>query len=604
MIRVADFVMGFLAKKGLGHIFMLSGGGCMHLVDALHSKPLQYVCNLHEQAAVIAAEAYGQYTRKLGVALVTTGPGSTNAITGLAGAWLDSTPILVLSGQVKRADLVGDRGVRQMGPQEINIVPIVKSITKYAHTIMEPTEILFHLEKAYHLATTGRTGPVWLDIPLDVQGALVDETQLKGFTPDMSSNRSADIEHWVSDTIKLLNQAERPLIIAGNGIRMAGAAAQFLQLVDVLKIPVLTTWKGSDLVWEAHPQFFGRPGSIGQRCANFVQQNADVVICLGARLDAGQTAYNHANFARAAKKIVVDIDANEIKKLQFPMAVAADVSAKDFIETLLERAAQVNLPDQSIWQSYCRRLKATYPTVLPEYWAEKNYVNHYVLMDVLSELLNEGELMASGSSGPCVEVCMQSFRLKKGQRLINTEGLGSMGFGLPAAIGACVASGGKRTVCVNGDGGFQLNIQELETVVRLKLPIKFFVLVNGGYNSIKTTQDNYFEGRYVASGPECGVTLPDIIKVAGAYGLKTAEILDHTDIKNKVQAVLDTPGPVLCSVRIDPQAKILIRVKSVMDKNGVMKSLPMEDLAPFLPRAEFKANMLIPPLPESLALVV
>lgn len=601
-IRVADYIVNFLCKQGIKHIFVLSGGGCMHLVDALRGKPIEYVCNLHEQAAAIAAEAYGQYTQNIGAALVTTGPGSTNAITGVAGAWLDSTPIIMISGQVKRTDLKGERRMRQMGPQEIDIVPMVQSITKYAHTVMEPERIRYHLEKAVYLAKSGRHGPVWLDIPLDVQGAMVDESQLEGFIPDEEDSSKKNLDHWIEQTIQILNQSLRPVILAGNGIRMSGAKSEFHQLVNALNIPVLTTWKGADLMWEDHPMFFGRPGSIGQRCANFIQQNSDCLISIGARLDAGQTAYNHLNFARAAHKIVVDIDNAEIEKLKFKIAVPALVNAKDFLNAWIQRIPQIKLQDLTPWKDYCQRLKIQYPNVLPEYYAEKNFVNHYVLMDVLSDLLEQDELIVTGSSGPCVEVFMQVFRLKQGQRAINTEGLGAMGFGLPASIGGCLASGRKRTICINGDGGFQLNIQELETVVRLNLPIKYFILCNKAYASIMTTQENYFNSNYVASGPRSGVTLPDMIKIAKAYGLTTFEIKDHRDIKDNIQKVLNAPGPVLCNVQVDPKAKILVRVKSVMNQDGKMTSMPMEDLAPFLDREEFKSHMIIEPLDVSLNL--
>lgn len=570
----------------------------MHLVDSIgRCRDIQYICNLHEQACAIAADAYGQYTNHLGVALVTTGPGGTNTLTGVAGAWLDSTPCLFISGQVKRADLIGDRGVRQMGFQEVDIVSLVHPITKYAVTITDPASIRYHLEKAIYLAKSGRPGPAWIDIPLDVQAAVLDERLLDGFDPgyDVPEAGSEMLTSQVRRSIELLNQSERPVILAGNGIRLSGAMGEFYELIEMLDVPVLTTWKAIDFLGETHPLYAGRPGATGQRGANFVQQNSDWLLIIGARLDLGQTAYTHHHFARAAHKMVVDIDVHEINKLQMPIDVPIQADAGAFLREFIRHGREILRKDRSEWLAGCKAWQKRYPVLLPEYWDEKGFVNDYVLIDILSEELSDSDLLVPGSSGACSERTMQAFRVKQGMRILNSQGLGSMGFGIPAAIGGCIAAGGKRTVCIDGDGGFVMNIQELETVKRLGLPIKFFVLNNGGYVSIQTTQRNYFGGHYVGSSISSGLTLPDITAVAKAFGITCTRIADHSRIREQVRETLETEGPVVCEVMVSPEQVTAPRVSSRKREDGSMVSLPMEDLWPFLDRAEFKANMLVPP---------
>ena len=597
-VKLSDYLIRRLAQE-VKHIFMLTGGGCMHLVDSVGScKEIEYICNLHEQACAIAADAYGQYTNNLGVALVTTGPGGTNAITGVAGAWCDSTPCLFISGQVKRADLIGGKGVRQMGFQEVDIIKIVSPITKYAVTVTEPETIKYHLEKAVYLAKTGRPGPVWLDIPLDVQAAVIDEGVLKGFNIPAETEKPFDTDNLnrqVNSAIQLINQAERPVILVGNGVRLAKATDDFLEIAEILQIPVLTTWKAMDFFSEEHPLFAGRPGASGQRGANFAQQNSDCILVLGARLDFGQTAYNHQNFARAAKKVIVEIDESEINKLDMliDLPVCADVGY--FLRELLAQKSAIFNKDRSPWLSRCEQWKKRYPVVLPEYWDEKNGVNNYVLIDVLSKEMQADDLLIPGSSGACSEITMQAFCVKKGMRILNSQGLGSMGFGVPASIGGCVASNRKRTICIDGDGGFQMNIQELETVRRLNLPIKLFVLNNKGYASIRSTQNGYFEGRFVGSEASSGLTLPDTAKVAAAYNLPFERITSHSDIRQKVKQVLETPGPVICDVEITENQFTAPRVSSSKRADGSMETKPMEDLWPFLDREEFESNMIRPP---------
>jgi acetolactate synthase-1/2/3 large subunit len=601
MKKLSDYVMDFIADQGVKDVFMLPGGGCMHLVDSLgRNSRLRFICNLHEQACAIAAEAYGQYTNQLGVALVTTGPGGTNALTGLAGAWLDSTPCLIISGQVKRADLVGDRGVRQMGFQEINIVKLASSLTKYAVLVTDPASIRYHLEKAVYSAKSGRPGPVWIDIPLDVQATMIDENTLPAFNPLESASVTDPslLRQQVSRLIELLSESERPVILAGNGIRLSDAQDDFVRMIELLKIPVLTTWKAMDFLSETHPLYAGRPGAIGQRAANFAQQNSDFFLSIGARLDYGQTGYNHNNFARAARKILVDIDPAELNKMSTPIDVSIAADAKAFILEFMKQADSLLLKNRSAWLARCKDWQVKYPVVLPEYWKEQGYVNPYVLVDALSDEMSANDLLVPGSSGASSEVSMQAFRVKEGMRIFNTEGLGSMGFGVPASIGGCIASNGKRTVCIDGDGGFHMNSQELETIRRLNLPIKLFVLNNNGYGSIRATQRSYFQGRYVGIDPQSGLTLPNVSKLGEAYGIKTRQLLDHTDLKLKVREILDAEGPVLVEVMVSPDQPTMPKLSSMQRPDGSMVSKPLEDLWPFLPREEFESNMIIPPLKE------
>ena len=597
MIKLSDYVMDFIASLKTGHVFLLPGGGAMHLVDSLgRNRALNHTCCLHEQAAVIAADAYAQARGTLGVALVTAGPGGTNAVTGVAASWIDSTPLLVISGQAKRRDLIGNSGVRQKGIQETDIAAIVRPITKYVVTVMDPRSIRYHLEKAVFLATTGRPGPVWLDIPLDVQGAKINGKKLKGFKPPEPAKKERALAHnAVLRAIELLNRAERPVILAGAGIRMAGALRDFRLLVSKLKVPVLATWRAADFLAEDHPLYFGRPGSIAGRGANFVQQNSDLIITLGARLDLPQVGHNYALFARGAKKVVVDVDRSEIGKLRMRIAVKAACDAKLFLSEFLANIAKVKQNSRSGWLSRCSGWKARYPSGGEGASPLKRtaLVNTYALIDALSRLMNGKDVLVPGSSGACAEVTMQAFRVSAGQRILNTPGLGSMGFGLPACIGACIASGGRRTVAVIGDGGLQHNIQEFETLRRLKLPVKIFVLNNNGYGSIRLMQARHFKRNYVCCDPSSGLTIPDIPKVAAAYGLKTYRINNSVRLAADVKKVLGMKGPVICEVRVDPALETAPRISSEVRPDGSIVSKPLEDLWPFLDREEFKANMIV-----------
>lgn len=591
MKKLSDFVFDYIADVvKVRHVFMLPGGGCMHLVDSLgRNKKLQYICNLHEQASTIGADAYGQYTNNLGVALVTTGPGSTNAITGVAGAWIDSTPMLVISGQAKREDLLCGRGVRQMGIQEVDIVSMVSSITKYACCVKDPEMIKFELQKAIYLAQHGRKGPVWLDIPLDVQGVMVDEDKLVGFQPE-AEEKPQDFSEAAKFILKAITDSKRPAILAGNGIRLAGAVNEFLDLASQLNVPVLTTWKTADLLPEDHPLFVGRPGIVAQRGANFVQQTADCLLILGARLDLCQTGFNHPNFAKNARKIIIDVDGTEIKKLdmKFELALTGDVG--QLLKALIAENNRKTF-DFSKWLELCKKWQRKYPVIQPEYLDEsRERVNTYHLVDVLSEVLDENYVVVPGSSGACAEITMQAIKAKKNQRILNTPGLGSMGFGLPASIGACAASG-KNVVSIIGDGGMQHNIQELQTLKTQELPIKIFVLNNGGYGSIYNMQKTRFDGNFVACNANSGLVLPDICRLAEAYGLKNVRIENPQGLKTKVLEVLGMEGPVICDVLVDTEIPTAPRLSSEVMPDGRIVSKPMEDLWPFLARAEFDEIM-------------
>lgn len=599
MIKLSDYVIRFLHEAGVDRMFMLTGGGCMHLVDSVGRQAgLEYVCCLHEQSVAFAAHAHSEFTSSVAAALVTTGPGGTNAITGLAAAWLDSTPCVFLSGQVKRADLLTSRGVRSMGPQELDIVSIVKPLTKYAKTLLEPNDVRYELERAVYLANSGRRGPVWLDIPLDVQAQMIDETKLCGFTPESQAERS-DLDQKVSATIDLLSQARRPVLLVGNGARAGYNKGLIRELTDRLKIPVLLTWKSMDMLPEDYPWFAGRPGSVASRGANFTQQNADCIVIVGARLDMPQTAFSHKNFARGAKKILVDVDPLEIAKFEMPIDVPVVADAADFVSEFLSQLNDVCIPNVSGWVQKAKEWARKYPVILPEYWDQNSgFVNLYVLVDVLSDLCTPEDVLAPGSSGACSDIFLQCFRLKGGQRVVNSPSLGAMGTGLPGSIGTCLASGRRRTICVNGDGGFQLNIQDLETIHRLNLPIKYFILCNGTYASIMATQRNYFQGRIVGSDPSSHLTLPNILKVAEAYGFQTCSIQNHDGIRERVQRVLDLPGPIVCAVNVSSDQVTAPRATSSVRSDGTIVSLPMEDMAPRLPRDVFLSEMLIPALQD------
>ena len=596
-MKLSDYVMHFVAEQGVRHVFMLPGGGAMHLNESLgQCSDLQFVCNLHEQAAAIAAEAYAKITNALGVVLVTTGPGGTNAITGVASAWLDSMPCLVISGQVKRDDLKRDTGVRILGVQEIDIVSIVRSITKYAVTIEDPSTIRYHLEKAVYLANEGRRGPVWIDIPLDVQAAQVDPSRLAGFVPETTPDDD-HLEGQVDELLGLLRSSERPVIVAGNGIRAAGAVGEFHQAIDSLQAPVLTTWLGMDLLPDAHPLFAGRPGSIAPRGANFALQNSDLLLVVGSRLDMALTGYAHDKLARGAVKVMVDVDAAEIRKMKTTVHLPIVADAGAFLRALNRHLAGRPPLHYDDWAKRCQEWRLRYPIVLPEHREGPDGVSTYFLSEVLSAELDGDDIVVSGSSGAAIELFLLAFQVKAGQRVLHSRGLGAMGFGLPASIGACLGAGGRRTICVEGDGSFQMNAQELETLRRLSLPIKVFVINNNGYASIRSSQQGYFQ-HLVAADPSSGLSLPAVKEIARAYGIGSLSISDQRDLRDQVRAVIDAPGPIVCEVLAPAEEQRAPRLSSMQRPDGSMVSKPLEDLWPFLDRDEFRSNMIIPTLDD------
>lgn len=605
MPKLSDYVFDFVAKQGVKHVFLVTGGGAMHLNESLARQgDLIPICNAHEQASAIAAENYGKATNRLGVCLVTTGPGGTNAVTGVVGAWLDSTPTLFISGQVKRPDRMFDGqgnplGMRQLGVQEVDIVSIVKPVTKYAVTVLDPARIRYEMEKAVHIATTGRPGPVWVDIPLDVQASPIEADQLPGFNPEEQSvTAPADLAEQVRSVIQGLNAAERPLLFAGNGIRLARAEKEFHELVELLGIPVVATWCAADLISSDNPLYVGRPGSVAARGANFALQNCDLLLAIGVRLDFAITGYAPDKLARAAHKVMVDIDAAELGKLKGYVQQPIQCDAGLFLRELLAQKSAVQQRKRSEWDRRCADWKTRYPVVTEEHRKPEGQVSIYNLAEVIGTESKPDDLLISGSSGAGIEIFLLACPTRTGQRIFHTAGLGSMGFGLPGSIGVCLAGGGRQTICVDGDGGFQFNIQELETVSRLNLPIKFFVLNNDGYASIRASQSNYFGKASIGCDSRTGLTLPELSRVAAAYGIKTAVITDQTNLSEEVRRILAMPGPVVCDVHVIPDESRAPRLSSFQKPDGSFVSKPLEDLWPFLPREEFYANMIVEPLPE------
>jgi acetolactate synthase-1/2/3 large subunit len=573
----------------------------MHLNNALlRSKNLKAISMLHEQGAAIAAEGYARTSGKFGVCMVTSGPGATNAITGLSGAWFESTPMIVISGQVKRADLKGNSGLRQLGTQELDIVTVVGSLTKYAVCLTDPLRARYEVEKALHLMRSGRPGPVWIDVPLDVQATEISPETQTGFDPasaDHTRAPAAPAQAAVEQVAQALARAQRPVLLVGNGVHCAGAEEVLRQLVDQLRIPTQTTWIGADLLEHTHPLYFGRPGTVAGRGANFTIQNADLVLAIGCRMDFSITGFNRKHFARAADIVVVDIDAAEIDKLGDMPDLKVVSDAKDFIIRLSQAMATRAQPHFEDWIARCIAWKQRYPVVLPAFHDLAGYVNTYVFTEILCEELAGTDILIPGSSGASIDTFWLSAKLKKGQRAVATGGLGAMGYGLPAAIGGCIGSGGRRTISVDGDGGFVLNIQELEVAKRLNLPIKFFVLNNDGYASIRASQNGYFK-EVLGCDSSSGLTLPNVGKLAHAFGIPSFRIIDQRELRASIRQVLECDGPALCEVMVPPDQTIGPRITSKLGKDGAMVSSPLEDLFPFLEREEFRSNMLIPVIEE------
>ena len=580
---------------------MLPGGGAMHLNDALTLEPrITAVPCHHEQACGIAAEAYGRVKETFGVVMVTTGPGATNVLTPVVGAWIESVPLLIISGQVKTADRLKGRPLRQTGVQEVDVVPMVRNCTKYAVTIERPQDARREFERAVHAMLEGRKGPVWIDVPLDIQGAKINPETLEGFLPPAAAEvGETQLHGQVEEVVRLICAADRPLILAGQGVRLAGAAKPFRELVDRLGIPVVATWNALDLIpWE-HPLCVGRPGVVAGRAANFAVQNCDLLIAIGSRLDNIITAYNPRGFARAAKKVVVDVDPREIEKLDMDIAMAVPVDALRFVEAVLSDAVSEQCGTKTTWVSRCQSWKQRYaaePTSAPP-----GVITHQAFVAALSSVAPPDSVVGTGSSGLAVEAFYLGFRNKPGQRVFLTSGLGSMGYGLPAAIGACLAAEAGPMICVEGDGSLMLNIQELATLKGQGLPICLIVMNNGGYCSIRNTQRNYFDSRFIGTDPAHRLWMPDLAKVAAAFDLPFFRITSPVTMAADLRKVLKLAPPCLVDVQLATDEQLSPKTSALPQPDGSMLSMPLEDMSPLLTLAELELEMIVPITPQSVA---
>ncbi|MDP8229913.1 MAG: thiamine pyrophosphate-binding protein [Candidatus Gorgyraea atricola] len=592
MIKLSDYVIDFLVQKGIMDIFMIAGGGIIHLVDSVgRNKNIKYFCNYNEQAVGYCAEGYARLKNHISSCLVTTGPGSTNAISGVASAWVDSVPMMVISGQVKRELIADYSKIRQIGEQEINIIETIKPITKYAKTILDPKMIKYELELAFYKATTGRPGPVWINIPLDVQGSFIDIENLHSFRPKDSLPRLKKRLH-VSKVMEMLKRAKRPVILCGYGIRIARAEDLLKQILERIQIPAVLSFNGMDLIPDAHPLLIGKAGIIGQRRANFAIQNSDCLLSIGSRMNIKIVGYNYKAFAPNAKKIIVDVDERELQKSTLSPDVRIQADAKDFLEEFLNQLKEIDLRAPAGWLDACKNWKKRYPSIVNEFFEDEAHVDTYIFYDKLSDLLTEQDVVVTGN-GMAALCLYQAFKVKPQQRAFTNNGYGAMGWGLPASIGACIANDRKRTICITGDGSMQMNIQELQLIRHHNLPIKIFIINNAGYTSIRLTQDTFFNSHYVGADERSGISNPDFKKVAIAYGLGYEKILTNKEIESKVSRVLSEPGPILCELNISPHQGLNPKAASYKRADGSFESRPLEDMFPFLSREELAENMSI-----------
>jgi len=594
-LKLSHYVAGRLADWGVRHVFMIPGGGAMHLNDSFGREPrIRFLCNHHEQASAMAAECYARVTGQPGVVNVTSGPGGINALNGVFGAWTDSVPMLVVSGQVKREtvmSLAGTPHLRQLGDQEVDIIRMASGITKYAALVSDPQTIRYHLEKAWFLASSGRPGPCWLDIPVDVQAALLDEASLPAYdpAPDTLVWDSNIVAAQCRQVIERLAAAERPVVMAGTGVRAAGALEEFHEVIRRLGIPVTTAWT-HDLIATADPLFCGRPGTIGERAGNFTVQASDALLILGSRLNIRQVSYNYASFARNAFKMQVDVDAAELAKPTVRPDLPIHCDLRVFLAEMLRQLPESSYRParHSAWLTYCRERRERYPVVLEKHRRADNPLNPYAFIEHLFDNLADDDVVMCGNAAACI-VPYQVARLKAGQRLISNSGAASMGHDLPAAVGAAIARDGKRVICIAGDGSIQLNIQELQTIAHHRLPVKIFVLENGGYLSIRQTQSNFF-GQLVGESPASGTSFADPVKLAAAYGIPALDIRSRSEY-SAIPDFLAAPGPGLCQVHLDPAQEFEPRLKSRQLPDGTLVSPNLEDMYPFLDREEVAANL-------------
>jgi acetolactate synthase-1/2/3 large subunit len=594
-MNVSEYIFEFFAKKAVDTVFMITGGQAMFLNDAVgRNAAYKIIFNHHEQAATMSADAYGRIKNKPAIAMVTAGPGAVNAINGVVGGYTDSAPMIVISGQsgLQFVRYQDETGIRQHGIQGINIKPLVQNVTKYFKTIDDPEMLNIYLEDAYESATTGRPGPVWIDVPLDIQRMPVDLSALKKRIARTATVNLTPVEHAVSKTYELLKTAKRPIILAGQGVRLSGGGDLFRKFVEMAKIPVLTARLGIDLIESDNHLYVGRPGNYGERSANFAVQNADLIIAAGCRLASALVGHDARNFGRNAFKLVVDIDQKELDKPGVKIDYKANIDCKDYFRVLTERFAADRMGKYDEWIAICNNWKTRYPVVLEEYKQQKP-VNSYYFIDRLSQIAT-AEAAVLVDTGSCFHVACQVWKVKQGQNFLTTGGLSSMGY-WAASIGACMANGGGETICITGDGSLQFNIQEFATIRQNKLPIKVFILNNNGYLLIRHTQSNFMDGRLLGEGPSSGLWCPDSLEIAKAYGIKGIRIDSVAGVDAGIREALAHKGPVVCDV-MTPEWQLLIpRVSSEKLADGTLVSRPYEDMFPFLPREEFLSNMIVKP---------
>ena len=587
-ISVSDYVIKFLERKKIKNIFTVSGGGSISLCDALHrSKKIKYICCHHEQAASFSAEGYARAKNTLGCALVTTGPGGTNAITGVSSAWIDSVPVLFLSGQVFLNQTIKNTSKRQIGVQEIDIISLVKPITKYSVMINNPYSIKYNLEKAYYESLSGRPGPVWIDIPADIQNFKIDETKLVGYKNSLKIKNKLTLNKKIKKIADILSKAKKPVIHVGHGVKLSKSAGEFLNLINKFRIPFLQTWSADDLINYNHELNMGKPGAFGSRYANFIVQSCDFYLSIGTRLPFMVTGYNPKDFARNAKtKIMVDIDKFELNKTDINIDYKICSDAKYFLEKLNFYLKKVN--NLKNWTQFCNDLKKKYPIVQKKFYNLKNYVNSYVFVDTLSNYLGEKKIIVT-DMGFSFTTTHQAFKNKKKQIFFTNSGHAPMGWGLPAAIGA--ASDGKNfseVICLTGEGGFQMNIQELATIMHSNIPVKIFIFINGGYLTIKQTQQLGFKGRLMGSTKSSGLSFPDYESIASSHKIKYYKIKNQKSMGNKLKKIINLKKPLICEVIMDPNEEQM--PKAINRKNKKGKSIPtvFEDMYPFLKRSEIE----------------
>lgn len=605
-MRCADFIADYFYQLGIDTVFMVTGGGAMHLNDAFarHGGIKIVFCH-HEQACAMAADAYFRVSSKPAIVQVTTGPGAINALNGVFGAFVDSVPMIIISGQVRTDTIsyIAAPGLRQMGDQEAPITSMVERITKYSKVVMSPDDLLEASETAWLKAVTGRPGPTWIDIPINVQGAQIDPATSDETTDNLSLDKlsnvesSTDIEAALDTIIDAIKAAERPIIIAGNGIRFSQTVDELRQIGEHLNIPISTVWNSHDIIPNSHLSFCGRTGSDGDRPGNFAVQNADLIIILGARMAIRQVGFNHMAFGRAAKQIMVDLDPIEMNKPTLRIDHKFEIDLKSLMPNFLKRISNMkSLPAHFDFLDWCRAKVAKYPTVLPHHYETgTGPVNPYVFVkDLFCALPNDCSIVTG--DGTAAVVTFKAAHIKTGQRLFTNKGCASMGFDLPAAIGAYHADKNKPIICIAGDGSLMMNLQELQTIVGTKIPVKIFILNNNGYHSIRQSQNNYFDGFEVGCGPESGVTFPDFKKLAGGFGISYTRINHKDDCADVIQKTLNSNGAIICEVLIDMQQLFEPRLSSRKLSDGNLVSSPLEDMAPFLTREEFESEMIIPPL--------